>query len=78
MLRALSFVFPASLLVSTAPALSHPGHLGALAGHDHWVAGAAIGLAIALGLWGALKGKKTEAAAPEEETEDGTPEEATA
>jgi hypothetical protein len=48
-----------SLMVAAlaGPAAAHPGHLADLAGHDHWVAGAAIGVAIALGLWGALKGK---------------------
>jgi len=55
---------------SAAPALAHPGHLDTLAGHDHWVAGAAIGLAIALGLWGALKGKKDPQAEAEENTEE--------
>lgn len=60
-------------LFAAAPALAHPGHLETLAGHDHWVAGAAIGLAIALGLWGALKGKKdseTEAQADDTEEEE--------
>lgn len=32
-------------------ALAHPGHLSDVAGHDHWVAGAAIGTAVVLGLW---------------------------
>ncbi|WP_368184778.1 DUF6732 family protein [Aestuariibius sp. HNIBRBA575] len=41
-------------------AYAHPGHLIELAGHDHWVAGGAIGAAILAGLWGALKGKKPE------------------
>lgn len=36
---------------------AHPGHLADLAGHDHWVAGAAIAIAILTGLYGALKGK---------------------
>ncbi|MEP5760839.1 MAG: DUF6732 family protein [Litoreibacter sp.] len=47
-----------SLLLMTTPALAHVGHVGGLAGHDHWVAGVAIGLAIGVGIWGALKGKK--------------------
>lgn len=45
-------------------AAAHPGHLIEAAGHDHWVAGIAIGAAIAVGIWGALKGE------PKEETED--------
>ena len=48
------------LSLFAAPAAAHPGHLAELAGHNHWVAGAAIGAAIALGLWGALKGKKAD------------------
>ncbi|MDJ0858619.1 MAG: hypothetical protein QNJ03_06045 [Dinoroseobacter sp.] len=75
MLRHLSVSFLVALC-GAAPALAHPGHLEALAGHDHWVAGAAIGLAIALGLWGALKGKKDSEA--EAEDEDASEEEAPA
>lgn len=59
------------LMAAPGAALAHPGHMAGLAGHDHWVAGAAIGLAIALGLWGALKGgrKDDEATAEEAEAE---------
>ena len=50
---------------------AHLGHLGDLAGHDHWAAGAAIGAAIAVGVWGWLtKGDDAEGeadAAPESE-----------
>ena len=59
----LMFVFTASA------AAAHPGHWGELAGHDHWVAGAAIGLAGLAAIWGALKGKKKEED-PEEELEE--------
>jgi hypothetical protein len=38
-----------------------PGHLADVAGHDHWIAGAAIGIAIVLGVWNAAKGKKADA-----------------
>ena len=52
-------------------AQAHPGHLADVAGHDHWVAGAAIGLAILTGIYGALKGRKdttdAEAVEPEDE-----------
>ena len=52
-------------------AVAHPGHWGELAGHDHWIAGAAIGLAGLAALWGALKGKKAkEDPAPEEDPEE--------
>jgi hypothetical protein len=53
------------LLVVGSAAQAHPGHLADLAGHDHWVAGAAIGLAILTGIYGALKGKKKDDAEPE-------------
>ena len=39
-------------------ASAHLGHVGDLAGHDHWVAGAAIGIAVVVGVYGALKGRK--------------------
>ncbi|MEL6841237.1 MAG: DUF6732 family protein [Pseudomonadota bacterium] len=54
-------------------AVAHPGHWGELAGHDHWVAGAAIGLAGLAAIWGALRGKKKEQPQePEEELEEET------
>ena len=46
------------LIFGGSAASAHPGHWGELAGHDHWVAGAAIGLARLAAIWGALKGKK--------------------
>jgi len=57
-------------LLCAGPARAHPGHLADLAGHDHWAAGAAIGLAVVIGLLGALKGRKDEEeeTAEEEET----------
>ena len=55
-------------------AAAHPGHWADLAGHDHWVAGAAIGLAGLAAIWGALKGKNegndAEEAEPEAELEE--------
>lgn len=47
-----------AVVLLAAPAQAHTGHLGELAGHDHWVAGAALGAAVLIGLWGALKGKR--------------------
>ena len=62
------------LLVVGTGAQAHPGHIADLAGHDHWVAGAAIGLAILTGIYGALKGKKdTDADAESEIEEEGEP-----
>ncbi|MBB5721033.1 hypothetical protein FHS72_000640 [Loktanella ponticola] len=59
------------LLVSAGTgAQAHPGHLADVAGHDHWVAGAAIGLAILTGIYGALKGRKKTDSEPELELEE--------
>lgn len=41
------------------PAAAHPGHLADVAGHDHWVAGAAIAIALGLGIREIIKGKKS-------------------
>ncbi|MBJ3763632.1 hypothetical protein ILP92_12820 [Maribius pontilimi] len=46
------------LLTVPGPAFAHAGHLGALAGHDHWIAGAAVGIALGIGLWQAAKDRK--------------------
>ena len=59
------------LILQATAAAAHPGHWADLAGHDHWVAGAAIGLAGLAAIWGALKGKKKdEEAEPEAELEE--------
>ena len=52
-------------------AAAHPGHLAELAGHSHWVAGAAIAAAAALGLlaWGKKDKPDAEAEAEEEAPE---------
>jgi len=58
-------------------AAAHPGHLIEVAGHDHVLAGVAIGAAIAAGLWGALKGKpKADDTTEDEDASDETPQEA--
>ena len=49
----------------------HLGHLGEVASHDHWVAGAAIAGALAAGLWGWL-GRKDEGEGSEEADEPET------
>ncbi len=56
------------ILFLASPAAAHVGHIGEVASHDHWVAGAAIGIAAAIALWGVLKGEKDEE--PEEELEE--------
>ena len=65
---------PFALAVLLAgPALAHPGHLAEVAGHGHWLGAAALGAAIAIGLWAGLKGRKGEEA--EAEAEDELPDE---
>jgi len=60
-----------TLIFAGTAAAAHPGHWAEIAGHDQWVAGAAIGLAGLAAIWGALKGKKAqEDAEPEEEMEE--------
>ena len=44
-----------------APALAHVGHVGGLAGHDHWVALAAIAAALDAAAMVALRGCGVEA-----------------
>ncbi len=56
--------------VMAQSAAAHPGHLIELAGHDHWVAGVAIGLGLLGGLWGVLKGDDEDAEEAEEELEE--------
>ncbi len=61
-------------ILSPAPALAHLGHVGEAAGHDHWVAGAAIGIAVGIGIWRAAKDRKARA----RKAEDPAPEEQSA
>ena len=69
-------LFLTLLLAGFLPRLSHAhfGHLGALAGHSHWVAGVAVAVAAAV-LWGRIKAKANQddddAEAPETEGEEG-------
>ncbi|SHF31005.1 hypothetical protein SAMN05444273_10591 [Litoreibacter ascidiaceicola] len=51
-------IFTSILMLPASAASAHVGHVGEFAGHDHWVAGAALGAALAVSIWGALKGKK--------------------
>ncbi|SFO86083.1 DUF6732 family protein [Tranquillimonas alkanivorans] len=57
-----------TLLTILAPgvAQAHTGHVGEVAGHDHWVAGAAIGVAIGLSLWAIWKEKGARARSEDE------------
>ena len=64
-----------ALLPVAAPAAAHVGHWGALAGHDHWVAGAALGGALIAGILAGLradrKGRRGSEAEPEKAPEEG-------
>lgn len=62
-----------SMLAGTA-VQAHPGHLTEVAGHGHWLGAAAIGAAIAIGLWGVARGRKS--AEVSDDAEDATPDEA--
>lgn len=60
------------LFASAVPATAHPGHLIEVAGHDHWLAGVAIGAAAGVAIWGWLKGgdeSEAEDVAPEDDAE---------
>lgn len=50
-----TFILIFTFLAGAAQA--DPGHFAEVAGHDHWVAGAALGAAIAIALWAGLRGK---------------------
>lgn len=54
-------------------ASAHAGHIIDLAGHDHLAAGAAIGIAIAIGLVGAAKGRKKEKSPEPDVTQEEAP-----
>lgn len=46
-------------LLSATPAFAHPGHMSSLAGHDHFVAFAAAGLAVAIVIGGLVARAQT-------------------
>lgn len=64
------FAMLIALLTGTA-AHAHPGHLAEVAGHGHWLGAAALGAAIAIGLWAGLKGRKADDDSAEAEEELG-------
>ena len=65
--------FLIGLFGSASVAQADVGHIGELLGHDHWVAASAIGIAIAVGLLGALKGRKAQEAAEGDVGKDSEP-----
>ncbi|SFJ30209.1 DUF6732 family protein [Jannaschia pohangensis] len=56
-------------LIST-PAMAHVGHLGQVAGHDHWTIGVGLGVIAGAAVIGALKGRRKKDAAPEADKTD--------
>lgn len=56
-------------------AQAHLGHVGEVAGHDHWIGVIAIGLAIGLAAWGSLADREDKAE-DEENTESAEPSDA--
>ena len=66
----LKFTLFLACMFGASTARAHVGHLGDLAGHDHWVAAGAIGAAIALAGWNILKGKKDKETKVEAESDE--------
>lgn len=62
------------VLTMAGAADAHTGHIVDVAGHNHWLAGVAIGAAAGIALWQAVKGKRkseeTEAEAETSATDD--------
>lgn len=75
---AMRFATILTALLSGTAAYAHPGHLAEVAGHGHWLGAAALGAAIAIGLWSGLRARKerAEAEEAEEESADEAPQEA--
>ncbi len=59
------------LMAFAGSAAAHTGHIADAAGHDHWIAGAALGLALGLSAWAAIKSwKDADKQTAEEEAEE--------
>ncbi|WP_439103732.1 DUF6732 family protein [Celeribacter marinus] len=65
MIRVLAFFFA----LFASPTFAHVGHITDVAGHDHWVAGIALGIAVGVAAWGAIKGAKEDKAQAEDASE---------
>ncbi|HHL19994.1 MAG TPA: hypothetical protein ENJ52_00535 [Aliiroseovarius sp.] len=57
----MKLTFAIALALIGSPVLADPGHLLGAGGHDHIAAGVAIGLAVGVGLWSALKERRKRA-----------------
>lgn len=58
------------LTFTTGAAQAHPGHIAEIAGHGHWIGIAALGAAIAIGLWKAAQDGKPAAEQADPDPED--------
>ena len=73
-MRTVSLMTLSAAAASAAmPAGAHVGHLGELAGHDHWIAGAAVGAAVLAGILAGLRADRKNRAAGEREAPEGAP-----
>jgi len=63
-----------AILLTPISSEAHVGHLVDAAGHDHLLAGAAIGIAIAIGVAGALKGRADDSEPREDDSSGEDPE----
>ena len=61
------YVCFATFMLAAGAAAADPGHMAEVAGHGHWLGAAALGAAVAIGLWAGLKGRK-QAELPDAET----------
>ena len=62
MMRRSILCIGAPALLSPIPAFAHIGHVSTTLGHDHVLGIAAIGAAIAVAAWGALKARGSDEA----------------
>lgn len=69
-MRSIAFYSSVITVSFSLPAIAHPGHMIEVAGHNHWLAGVAIGAAIGIALWGFAKGKKQDPEAEKESAEE--------
>ena len=59
-----------ALMLAGQSAVAHPGHLIEVSGHEHGLAGIAIGIGLVGGLWGILRGEDEDAESEEEMEEE--------
>ena len=66
----MKYIFGTFVVLAAGPASAHTGHLAEVAGHGHWLGAAAIGAAIAIGLWAAAKGPRDAQASDQDAPDD--------